>query len=57
MVPILLLVELGAGVGVVQLPMRCSGDKLTPEVVDFCGGGDDLEHVHELQFLLSPFCL
>ena len=45
---VLLLVELGAGVRVVQLPIRCSGDNLTLEVVDFFGGGDDLQLVHEL---------
>ena len=53
---ILLLVELGASVGVVQLPMRYSGDNLTLEVVDFFGGGDDLELVDKLQLLLRPFC-
>ena len=41
---------------VVELPMRCSGDNLTPEVVDFIGGGDDLELVHELELLLRPLC-
>ena len=56
LLPILLLVELGAGVGVVQLPMRCSGDNLTPEVVDFIRGGDDRELVDELQLLLRPLC-
>ena len=50
LLPVLLLVELGAGVGVVQLTMRCSGDNLTLEVVDFFGGGDDL------QLLLRPLC-
>ena len=54
--PVLLLVEFGAGVGVVQLPMRCSRDNLTPEVVDFFGGGDDLELVDELQLLLRSLC-
>ena len=56
LLPVLLLIELGAGVGVVQLPMRCSGDNLTPEVVDFFGGGDDLELVDELQLLLRSLC-
>ena len=56
LLPILLLVELGAGVRVVELSMRYSGDNLTLEVVDFFGGGDDLELVHELQLLLCPFC-
>ena len=57
LLPVLLLIELGAGVQVVQLPMRCSGDNLTLEVVDFFGGGDDLELVDELQLLLCPFVL
>ena len=56
LLPVLLLVELGAGVGVVQLSMRCSGDNLTPEVVDFFGGVDDLQLVHKLQLLLCPLC-
>ena len=51
---VLLLVELGAGVRVVQLSMRCSGDDMAPEVVDFFGGNDDLELVDELQLLLHP---
>ena len=56
LLPVLLLVELGAGVRVVQLTMRCFGDNLTPEVVDFFEGGDDLQLVHELQLLLRPLC-
>ena len=56
LLPILLLIELGAGVWVVELPMHCSGDYLTPEVVDFFGGGNDLELVHELELLLRPLC-
>ena len=36
--------------------MRCAQDNLTPEVVDFFGGGDDLELVDELELLLPPLC-
>ena len=53
---VLLLVELGRGVEVVELPVRCAGDNLTPEVVDFFGGGDDLELVDKLQLFLRPLC-
>ena len=56
LLPVLLLVELRAGVQVVELPMRCSGDYLSLEVVDFFEGGDDLELVHELELLLRPLC-
>ena len=56
LLPVLLLVELGAGVGVVELSMHCSGDNLAPEVVDFFGGGDDLELIDELQLLLHSLC-
>ena len=57
LLPVLLLVELGGGVGVVEFPVHCARDNVTPEVVDFFGGGDDLELVDELELLLPPFVL
>ena len=57
LLPILLLIELGRGVGVVKLLVCCVGDYLTPKVVDFFGGGDDLELVDELELLHRPLCL
>ena len=53
---VLLLVELGGGVQVVELPERCARDNLTPEDVDFFGGGDDLELIDKLELLLRPLC-
>ena len=43
MLPVFLLIELGVGVGVVQLPMGCTTNDLTPEVIDVFTGGDDLQ--------------
>ena len=54
--PVLLLIELGGDVRVVELSMRCSGDIFTPEVVDFFWGSDDLELVDKLQLLLRFLC-
>ena len=48
LLPVFLLVELGGGAQVVELPMCCARDDLTPEVVDFFGGGDELQLVDEL---------
>ena len=56
LLPVLFLVELGRGVRVVELPVHCARDNLTLEVVDFFGGGDDLELVDELQLLLCHLC-
>ena len=54
LLPVFLLVELGGGVWVVELLVRCARDNLILEVVDFFGGGDDLELVDKLQLLLRP---
>ena len=56
LLPVLLLVELGRGVRVVELPVHCAGDDFTLKVVNFFGGSDDLERVDELQLLLRPLC-